>query len=422
MKACCLLLLSLLLFSINQAQDRIKYKFQPVVNQNLNINQSSPDYDCIPPTDFDVHIYTIGYDQYMLYLTWDMESQYSEWIHWDDGENYTATVAGSDDLYAAARWDSGQLVDYHGFKITKIRAFLYESGYSDLVFHIWISENAHNTVYSAEHDTLLGGDWVVHNIDTALYLDSSLEYWVGYSIYVDTVGRFYLGCDKGEAITGYGDKISVDGNTWDNLSDFGLDYNFNIQFFAEDTSGDQKQISRGSGERYINFLGYNLYQSLNGGEYDLLDFIPSENDSNYYALPLDASPDLNCYKLTALWISSTDTCESAPAIAKDNPEQDYVCVLLVGESEINANKDTWVQCSPNPFANSTTIEYKLDHPSAVTITIFNHLGEQVEEIRQHPSSGRQQIIWDAKGLPVGIYYFRLQAGEQVATGKLVLMR
>jgi hypothetical protein len=77
---------------------------------------------------------------------------------------------------------------------------------------------------------------------------------------------------------------------------------------------------------------------------------------------------------------------------------------------------------PNPFTTSTTIEYQLNQPSQVTLTIYNHLGEQIDLIRQHQHSGKQQITWNAVGLPPGMYFFTLKAGDQVATGKMVLIR
>lgn len=76
---------------------------------------------------------------------------------------------------------------------------------------------------------------------------------------------------------------------------------------------------------------------------------------------------------------------------------------------------------PNPMSTSTTIEYELTHPQTVTINFYNQFGKQVDRIEQKQSAGQQQVIW-APELPVGIYYFRLKAGDQVASGKMVLMR
>ncbi len=81
-----------------------------------------------------------------------------------------------------------------------------------------------------------------------------------------------------------------------------------------------------------------------------------------------------------------------------------------------------LKITPNPFNNSTTISYNLPQQATVQISIFNHLGKQVDFIQQNQSSGKQQITWDASGLPSGVYYFRMQAGEQVASGKLLLVK
>jgi hypothetical protein len=77
---------------------------------------------------------------------------------------------------------------------------------------------------------------------------------------------------------------------------------------------------------------------------------------------------------------------------------------------------------PNPFATSTTIEYQLKQPSDVIITVFNHLGKQVEMIQRHQTTGKQQVSWNAEGLPSGMYFFTLKAGAQVASGKMVLVQ
>ena len=77
---------------------------------------------------------------------------------------------------------------------------------------------------------------------------------------------------------------------------------------------------------------------------------------------------------------------------------------------------------PNPFSTSTTIEYELKQPEKVTLTIYDYLGKQLEVIIENQSQGLQKVSWNAERLPVGIYYFRLQAGEQVVNGKMVKAR
>lgn len=77
---------------------------------------------------------------------------------------------------------------------------------------------------------------------------------------------------------------------------------------------------------------------------------------------------------------------------------------------------------PNPFSTTTTIEYELTQAETVTITFFNQLGKHVDTIEQKQLAGEQEMAWSPENLDGGIYYFKLQAGEQVASGKVVLMR
>jgi hypothetical protein len=87
------------------------------------------------------------------------------------------------------------------------------------------------------------------------------------------------------------------------------------------------------------------------------------------------------------------------------PEKDFLHVILY----------------PNPFTTSTTIKYELNQPETVTITFYNQFGKQVDRIEQKQPAGTQQLLW-APELPGGIYYFKLEAGTQMASGKLVLVR
>ncbi|MCK4815762.1 T9SS type A sorting domain-containing protein [bacterium] len=78
---------------------------------------------------------------------------------------------------------------------------------------------------------------------------------------------------------------------------------------------------------------------------------------------------------------------------------------------------------PNPLFTSTTIEYELVEPAKVSLTIYNHLGQKIETlVNQHQQIGKHKVTWNAEGLPAGIYFYKLQAGEQYATGKMVVVK
>ena len=78
---------------------------------------------------------------------------------------------------------------------------------------------------------------------------------------------------------------------------------------------------------------------------------------------------------------------------------------------------------PNPFNPRTTIEFALPHAGYVTLRVYNVLGEEIAALAngQH-DAGNSNATWDASGLPSGVYFYRLTAGEYVQTRKMVLMK
>ena len=81
-----------------------------------------------------------------------------------------------------------------------------------------------------------------------------------------------------------------------------------------------------------------------------------------------------------------------------------------------------VTVSPNPFYSTTTIQYELRQAGMVKLAIYNNTGSQVDMIIENQSSGKQQMVWNADKFPTGIYFYRFKSGEQIGTGKLVLMK
>ncbi len=78
---------------------------------------------------------------------------------------------------------------------------------------------------------------------------------------------------------------------------------------------------------------------------------------------------------------------------------------------------------PNPFNPSTVIKYQLPKPEWVTLKVFDILGQLVvtlmDEVKQ---PGEYTTVWDAQGMPSGVYFYRLTAGSFTDTKKLLLLR
>jgi hypothetical protein len=78
---------------------------------------------------------------------------------------------------------------------------------------------------------------------------------------------------------------------------------------------------------------------------------------------------------------------------------------------------------PNPFNAQTTIEYALPNEAAVSLSVFDIQGRKVATlIEGMKPAGYHRMIWDAKGMPSGLYFMRLTAGEFVETRKMTLLK
>lgn len=78
---------------------------------------------------------------------------------------------------------------------------------------------------------------------------------------------------------------------------------------------------------------------------------------------------------------------------------------------------------PNPFNPTTTIAFALPSDQIVSLKVYNAIGQEVATlVNEYKTAGRYSAVWDAKGVPSGIYFCRLQAGSVVDTKKMTLLK
>ena len=78
---------------------------------------------------------------------------------------------------------------------------------------------------------------------------------------------------------------------------------------------------------------------------------------------------------------------------------------------------------PNPFNPSTRITFALPKASHVILTVIDALGRmQAVLTNKEELAGTYEVEWNASNVPSGIYFYRLQAGEFMETGKMILLR
>ncbi|HKJ44316.1 MAG TPA: T9SS type A sorting domain-containing protein [Balneolales bacterium] len=98
----------------------------------------------------------------------------------------------------------------------------------------------------------------------------------------------------------------------------------------------------------------------------------------------------------------------------------------VNETQPNIPDKTYLsQNYPNPFNPTTNIQFTLNVSQAVSLDVYNLLGQKVAALidHKHMSSGEHTVTFNASGLPSGIYFYRLElASGKNLTKKMTLMK
>lgn len=78
---------------------------------------------------------------------------------------------------------------------------------------------------------------------------------------------------------------------------------------------------------------------------------------------------------------------------------------------------------PNPFNPSTTVRFELPIAATVSMSIYNILGQQVQNpVNQYYPAGYHSFTWKANSHPSGLYFIRMDAGDFVQTRKVMLLK
>jgi hypothetical protein len=95
------------------------------------------------------------------------------------------------------------------------------------------------------------------------------------------------------------------------------------------------------------------------------------------------------------------------------------------EDELNdvARSFKLYQNYPNPFNPVTSIEYSIPSSEKVKIDIYNVLGQNVLTlVNQNQKAGNHVVTFDATDFSSGVYFYRIQAGSNIQTKKMILMK
>jgi hypothetical protein len=93
------------------------------------------------------------------------------------------------------------------------------------------------------------------------------------------------------------------------------------------------------------------------------------------------------------------------------------------ESSTLPSNFTLNQNYPNPFNPTTVISYDLPENSQVNLAVYDMMGRRVATlVNENVAAGTHQVQFDASSLSSGTYMYRLQAGGNIQTKKLTLIK
>ena len=86
------------------------------------------------------------------------------------------------------------------------------------------------------------------------------------------------------------------------------------------------------------------------------------------------------------------------------------------------------QNSPNPFKHSTQIQYNLPVTTHTRLVVYSLAGRRVTTlVDEQQTAGHYNVSWDGRDslgrqLANGVYFYRIEAGDYIATRKLLVVR
>jgi Secretion system C-terminal sorting domain len=103
-------------------------------------------------------------------------------------------------------------------------------------------------------------------------------------------------------------------------------------------------------------------------------------------------------------------------------------VIMPPVTDVNVNLQkiqsfNLAQNYPNPFNPTTNITYNIPKSGNVTLSVYNMLGQQVALlINGIVTEGSHTTTFNASQLPSGVYFYKLQQGNNATVKKMLLLK
>jgi hypothetical protein len=389
---------------------------------------------CTPPTSLTGEYVYNGTNDFGAEVCWNgaAGTNVAEWLFYDDGVNVDG-IGGPASFTWAVKFDPAQLEDFEGASLTKIKIYNRTAVANEL--RIYEGTNAATLLHTQTLSGLAVEAWAEVNLTSSVALDVTKQLWI--AVYTDDGAAYPAGCGNGMNEPN-GDFISLDGATWEHLSDYALDFTWNLRGYVTTATGASVSIPMEKPQDHYNndsratlaisglgstgaalvedatraIEGYNVYRKVDGGSYALVGNVPAVQGTTHYCFMDDSGIGNFYYQVTAVYSSATDNCESAPGMALVHPTEDFVYVMV---TDINENEAGLTRMYPNPASESVTIE----SADMSRVTMMNAVGQVVYDATTNNAS---KVVLNTVTYEAGVYVVRIQTSEGSVSKRVTIVR
>jgi len=143
--------------------------------------------------------------------------------------------------------------------------------------------------------------------------------------------------------------------------------------------------------------------------------------------PFVAIVDMLTFKLRVLILTVSNILPQSKAQSLQTSADGIINLIANGNyiipplAELQAHSFNLTQNYPNPFNPATNIEYTIPEKTHVTLKIYDMLGKEVSTlVDKEQDAGTYVTLWNATKFSSGVYFYRITAGSNVQTKKMIL--
>ncbi len=214
---------------------------------------------------------------------------------------------------------------------------------------------------------------------------------------------------------------------------------YSSHLLSSSSEGSLKFTDASGSQRTLEFLNstpdnFSLYELPPSPPFGIFDV---RFASNRFAEVI-TSDELKLF-LNSADYPVTIKAEGVTLKIKDSFNGEFINILLKKGSQLIINDSKIISLSvqiinipeefilyqnyPNPFNPETTIRFGLPEASKVNLSVYNILGEKVAEILNGKTdAGFHEVMFNARQLASGVYFYRLQADKHSSIRKMIILK